>query len=107
VRLIEPRPEAWSIRMEGYGGPAQPAPTIGQCLNGGPPRLQVKCRRSLPGRGQYSAGACPQAAGHADMEARGGAQMPIVPDAAVFTAGAHDQADGRAADSAVRLGASG
>jgi len=27
--------EAWSIRMEGYGGPAQPSPTIGQCLNGG------------------------------------------------------------------------
>ena len=21
---------AWSIRMEGYGGPAQPSPTIGQ-----------------------------------------------------------------------------
>ena len=27
--------EAWSVRMEGYGGPAQPSPTIGQCLNGG------------------------------------------------------------------------
>jgi hypothetical protein len=27
--------EAWSIRMEGYGGPAQPSPTTGQCLNGG------------------------------------------------------------------------
>jgi hypothetical protein len=27
--------ELWSIRMEGYGGPAQPSPTIGQCLNGG------------------------------------------------------------------------
>jgi hypothetical protein len=27
--------EAWSIRMEGYGGPAQPSPTIAQCLNGG------------------------------------------------------------------------
>ena len=27
--------EAWSIQMEGYGGPAQPSPTIGQCLNGG------------------------------------------------------------------------
>src|SRR5258706_9277100 len=27
--------EAWAIRMEGYGGPAQPPPTIGQCLNGG------------------------------------------------------------------------
>jgi len=26
--------EAWSARMEGYGGPAQPSPTIGQCLNG-------------------------------------------------------------------------
>jgi hypothetical protein len=25
---------AWSLRMEGYGGPAQPAPTIAQCLNG-------------------------------------------------------------------------
>jgi hypothetical protein len=21
---------AWSVRMEGYGGPAQPSPTIGQ-----------------------------------------------------------------------------
>src|ERR1700726_2955588 len=27
--------EAWSLRMEGYGGPAQPSPTIGQCINGG------------------------------------------------------------------------
>ena len=26
--------EAWSVRMEGYGGPAQPSPTIAQCLNG-------------------------------------------------------------------------
>ena len=24
--------EAWSIRMEGYGGPAQPSPTIRQML---------------------------------------------------------------------------
>jgi hypothetical protein len=37
--------EAWSIRMEGYGGPAQPSPTIAQCLNGGYDWLQVKCRR--------------------------------------------------------------
>ena len=37
--------EAWSIRMEGYGGPAQPAPTIAQCLNGGIGWLEVKCRR--------------------------------------------------------------
>src|SRR6267154_6915725 len=37
--------EAWSIRMEGYGGPAQPSPTIGQCLHGGCGWLQVQCRR--------------------------------------------------------------
>ena len=37
--------EAWSIRMEGYGGPAQPSPTIGQCLNGGYGWLEVMCKR--------------------------------------------------------------
>jgi len=37
--------EAWSIRMEGYGGPAQPAPTIAQCINGGLGWLEVECNR--------------------------------------------------------------
>jgi hypothetical protein len=37
--------EAWSPRMEGYGGPAQPSPTIGQCLNGGLGWLEVECHR--------------------------------------------------------------
>jgi hypothetical protein len=37
--------EAWSIRMEGYGGPAQPSPTIAQCLNGGLAWLEVQCNR--------------------------------------------------------------
>jgi hypothetical protein len=37
--------EAWSIRMEGYGGPTQPSPTIGECLNGGYGRLEVECHR--------------------------------------------------------------
>src|ERR1700736_619439 len=37
--------EAWSLRMEGFGGPAQPSPTIGQCLNGGYGWLEVKCHR--------------------------------------------------------------
>jgi hypothetical protein len=37
--------EAWSLRMEGYGGPAQPSPTIGQCLNGGLGWLEVECKR--------------------------------------------------------------
>jgi hypothetical protein len=45
--------EAWSVRMEGYGGPAQPSPTIGQCINGGMGWLEVECvrcksRASLP-----------------------------------------------------------
>jgi hypothetical protein len=35
----------WSERMEGYGGPAQPSPTIGQCLNGGYGWLEVECHR--------------------------------------------------------------
>src|SRR6202047_1125774 len=37
--------QAWSIRMEGFGGPAQPSPTIGQCLNGGLGWLEVECNR--------------------------------------------------------------
>jgi hypothetical protein len=36
---------AWSVRMEGYGGPAQPSPTIAQCLSGGYGWLEVKCHR--------------------------------------------------------------
>src|ERR1700720_4406516 len=49
----EPRAQALSLRMEGYGGPAQPSPTIGQCLNGGLGWLEVegnrcKTRASLP-----------------------------------------------------------
>jgi hypothetical protein len=36
---------AWSVRMEGYGGPAQPSPTIAQCLNSGYGWLEVKCHR--------------------------------------------------------------
>jgi hypothetical protein len=29
--------------MEGYGGPAQPSPTIAQCLNGGYGWLEIEC----------------------------------------------------------------
>jgi hypothetical protein len=36
---------AWSLRMEGFGGPAQPSPTIAKCLNGGYGWLEVKCHR--------------------------------------------------------------
>src|SRR3954449_830327 len=37
--------EAWSLQMEAYGGPAQPSPSIGQCLNGGLGWLEVECNR--------------------------------------------------------------
>jgi hypothetical protein len=36
---------AWSLRMEGYGGPAQPSPTIAQCIGGGLGWLEVECNR--------------------------------------------------------------
>jgi hypothetical protein len=62
--------------MGGYGGPAQPSPTIGQCLNGGgigsrsnamavsrSNAMAVKTRASLP------AGCHPPTAEHADLEA--------------------------------------
>ena len=37
--------EEWSLRMEAFGGPAQPSPTIGQCLNGGYGWCEVQCNR--------------------------------------------------------------
>jgi hypothetical protein len=37
--------EEWSLRMEGLGGPAQPSPTIGQCINGGYGFIEVRCHR--------------------------------------------------------------
>ena len=37
--------QAWSLRMEGYGGPAQPSPTIGQCISGRLGWLEVECKR--------------------------------------------------------------
>jgi hypothetical protein len=37
--------EAWSVRMEGFGGPAQPSPTIGKCINAGLGWLEIECAR--------------------------------------------------------------
>jgi hypothetical protein len=61
---------------------------------------------SLRNRGLHSTLTRPPAVGHADVEG-GRAEMPIVRDAAILTAGAHDQAHDRAADRSLRLGASG
>ena len=69
--------EAWSIRMEGYGGPAQPSPTIGQCLNGGTGLARGRMQ-SLQDTGEPAAGRHPPAAGYADLEAGGLAEMPVL-----------------------------
>src|SRR3954466_4999679 len=37
--------EAWSLQIEAYSGPAQPSPSIGQCLSGGLGWLEVECNR--------------------------------------------------------------
>lgn len=35
--------QAWTMRMLGYGGPAQPSPTIGDALNARMRFLEVRC----------------------------------------------------------------
>jgi hypothetical protein len=95
--------EAWSIRMEGYGGPAQPSPTIGQCLNGGLGWLEVEC---LQDAGEPAARCHPPPQKHSALEARGFAEMPLVPQGTPCAAGTHDQADGIARDHALHLGTS-
>jgi hypothetical protein len=69
--------EAWSVRMEGYGWPARPSPTIGQCLNGGLGWLEVEMQ-SLDDQGKPAARCHPLTAGHADLEAGSVLEMPVV-----------------------------
>jgi hypothetical protein len=95
--------EAWSIGMEGFGGPAQPSPTIGQCLNGGLSWLEVECNRcktraSLPLDAIRRPRDTPIWKLEAALKCRSWA---------IRAAGAYDQAHGGARDHAVSLGASG
>src|SRR5437764_9512190 len=95
--------EAWSIRMEGYGGPAQPSPTIGQCLNGGLGWLEVECKRcktraSLP----LDAIRRPRNTPIWKLEA---AKVPLMPNAPLLAARSDDQADGTARAFALCVGA--
>lgn len=94
---------AWSLRMEGYGGPAQPSPTIGQCISGGLGWLEVECNRCKT-RASLPLDAHPPAAGYADLEARGIAEMQILPKGSVGATRSHDQADGEAGDHALQVG---
>src|SRR5712671_5466098 len=97
--------EAWSIQMESYGGPAQPSPTIAQCLNSGYGWLDVECHRcktraSIP----LDAIRRPRTTPIWKLEA---ALKPVVQEGPIRAACAHDQVDSRARDHAVCLGASG
>ena len=96
--------EAWSIRMEGYGGPAQPSPTIGQCLNGGYSWLEIECCRCKT-RASMPLDAIRRAR-YGDLEARSVFPMPVLRDAALQAASPHDQIDRAAGDHAVQVGAS-
>jgi hypothetical protein len=64
---------AWSLRIEGYGGPAQPSPAIAQCLNAGYGFLEVKCQRRY--QGQHPARCATPRAQYADLEVGGVAQI--------------------------------
>jgi hypothetical protein len=44
-RIAAAECELWSAQMEGYGGPAQPSPTIAQAVGAGYFYLEVKCHR--------------------------------------------------------------
>jgi hypothetical protein len=58
---------AWSLRMEGFGGPAQTCPTIAQCLTVATAGWKSNAAAAKRGR------ACPRRhpapAGHANLEA--------------------------------------
>jgi hypothetical protein len=58
---------AWSVRMEGFGGPAQPSPTIAQCAQR---RLRLVRGQVPPLRNerQHSTRCRSPSARHADME---------------------------------------
>ena len=95
--------EAWSIQMEGYGGPAQPSPTIGQCLR---LRLARGRMQSLQDPREPAARCDQASAQYADLETGGGAEMPVVQERPIRAASSHDQADPRAGDHTLRLGSS-
>jgi hypothetical protein len=45
IRADRAEGEPWSVRMWATGGPAQPSPTIGQCISGDLGWLEVECNR--------------------------------------------------------------
>ena len=98
--------EAWSIQMEGYGGPAQPSPTIGQCLHGGYGWLEGECHHCKT-RASIPLDAIRRPRNTPDLETCDGAEMPVMQGGEIRPSRSHHQAYPRAGDQAVCLGASG
>jgi hypothetical protein len=97
---------AWSVQMEGYGGPAQPSPTIAQCLNGGLAWLEVACNRcktraSLPLNAIHRPGNTPIWKLEAALKCRSCRKGRYAPP------GAYDQTNRDTGDHALQVGASG
>jgi hypothetical protein len=99
--------ELWSIRMQAYGGPAQPSPTIAQCLNGGYGWLQVKCHRCETEAGiPLEHVRRPRDTPIWKLETGSCAEMPVMSDTALFATRPYDQAYATARDRALQVGAS-
>lgn len=73
--------------MEDYGGPAQPSPAIGQCLNSGLGWLEVECNRCKT-RASLPLDSISKAARHAIVETGSLAEMPFMPQGPLRPAGA-------------------
>ena len=103
-----PRAQRDADRAEGracvaaHGGVRRTGAAVGQCLNGGLAFLEVECNRCETR--ELTARRDPTAAPHADLEARGLTQMPVLPQRPLRAACAHDPAHREAADRAVSVG---
>jgi hypothetical protein len=98
--------EAWSIRMEGYGGPAQPSPTIAQCLNGGLGWLEVRCHRCET-KASIPLDAIRRSRDTPIWKLEGSFRCRSLRDEALSPAGSHAQADRDEGDHSVQVGSSG
>jgi hypothetical protein len=92
----------WSEQMEGFGGPAQPSPTIAQCLNGGYGWLEVMCKRCET-RASIPLDAVRRPRDTPIWKAGNCIPLPVMRRATLPAAGAHDQADAGAEHCALRL----
>ena len=91
--------------MEAYGGPAQPSPTIAQCLNGRLGWLEVECNRCKT-RASLPLDAIRRPRSTPIWKLESSLKVPLMQEGPLRAAGSHDQVDRDAGDRAVPGGAS-